>query len=86
MTSLKMKQREWSATYRKRHPDRVVARHRVFVEVRAGRLPDPKTLACSDCGGRSVQYDHADYTMPLVVQPVCRDCHWRRERERGPRP
>lgn len=43
--------------------------------VRAGRLPHPSTLACVDCDGPAVEYEHRDYNRPLAVEPICRRCN-----------
>lgn len=59
-----------------------VARQRTKMKaaVRAGKLPrlgDGKTK-CSDCRKPASQYDHRDYSKPLDVQPVCRNCNIKR--------
>lgn len=46
--------------------------------IKAGRLADPKTLMCVDCGSRACGYDHRNYNYPLRVAPVCKSCNWRR--------
>lgn len=51
------------------------ARSILFIEVRAGRIANPKTLKCVDCGKRAQCYDHRDYAKPLEVNPVCRSCN-----------
>ena len=43
--------------------------------VRLGALAHPSTLTCVDCGKQARDYDHRDYSKPLVVQPVCRSCN-----------
>lgn len=48
------------------------AKTAVFIEVRAGRMSDPKTLKCVDCGAMAEVYDHRDYTRSIDVEPVCR--------------
>lgn len=35
-------------------------------------------VACKDCGGRAIHYDHRDYGKPLMVAPVCQTCNCRR--------
>jgi hypothetical protein len=57
-----------------------IARSVVFIEVRAGRMPDPKNLVCTDCGAPARCYDHRDYMRPLDVQPVCWVCNKKRGR------
>lgn len=53
---------------------RYPAARAVAEAVRDGRLPDPTTLRCEDCGAPAVCYDHRDYRQPLVVAPVCKRC------------
>lgn len=45
-----------------------------------GALRAPRGLACTDCGGSAVEYEHRDYNRPLDVQPICRGCNLRRKR------
>lgn len=67
------------------------ARARVNHYVDTGRLPDPNTLPCADCGhvyvegGKRHEYDHhlgygAEHH--LDVEAVCSTCHHARERRR----
>lgn len=46
--------------------------------VREGRLPHPRGMACTDCGGAAIEYEHRDYNQPLAVEPICRRCNLRR--------
>jgi hypothetical protein len=48
--------------------------------IATGKLVDPKTLLCVDCGEQAYCYDHRDWSKPLDVDPVCR-AH---NRKRGP--
>lgn len=57
---------------------RSVASAIVAKAIRSGDLPHPRGLVCVDCAGEAVEYDHRDYSLPLVVQPVCRKCNARR--------
>ena len=43
-----------------------------------GLLADPRTLMCSDCEAQAIEYDHRDYSQPLVVSAVCRRCNLKR--------
>lgn len=61
---------------RYRHIRRATAH--VHNAIKAGRLADPKTLICADCGGSATEYDHRDYTQPLFVEPVCHPCNFKR--------
>lgn len=81
-----------------REGDVVQARSRVNYLVRAGLLPHPKTLACTECGhkephgaGRKHEYHHHNgYGVGHHedVIPVCEPCHkrlTRLEAEAAPR-
>lgn len=46
--------------------------------IREGRLEHPRGMACVDCGGVAIEYEHRDYTQPLKVEPICRGCNLRR--------
>jgi hypothetical protein len=46
--------------------------------VRHGVLPDRRIFSCMDCGDRATDYDHRDYSQPLMVDPVCRACNFKR--------
>ena len=50
----------------------------VAIAVKCHRLAPPTQFACVDCGGPANQYDHRDYSRPLDVVPVCRDCNFKR--------
>ena len=43
-----------------------------------GVLLNPVGMACVDCGGPALVYDHRDYSRPIDVEPVCRPCNWAR--------
>lgn len=74
-----------------RDGDKKQARARANHAVDAGRLPDPNSLPCVDCGHkydgqRRHEYDHhMGYSAEhqLTVQAVCSVCHRRRESERA---
>lgn len=51
---------------------------KVHGAIKRGKLPSPKTLTCADCGGHATEYDHRDYSKPLVVEPVCHSCNQKR--------
>lgn len=46
--------------------------------IRRGQLRRPSEFPCAGCGGPAIEYDHRDYNLPLVVEPVCRSCNLRR--------
>jgi ribosomal protein L37E len=64
--------------YRRYGTGREEAHKLVAREIRAGRLPPAKTLACADCGKPAFAYEHRDYNQPLMVEPICRSCNGRR--------
>jgi hypothetical protein len=64
----------------RRLPAQVAAKGKVRTAIRAGRLPSPRALACTDCGSPADRYDHRDYGKPLQVEPVCISCN----NKRGP--
>lgn len=73
-----------------RDGDKVQARSRVNHLIKIGRLADPNTLPCFDCGhlgdDRRHEYDHFEGYSGLkqeCVQVACSKCHARRARERG---
>lgn len=46
--------------------------------VRLGQMPPARALLCDDCGKPARDYDHRDYSQPLVVAPTCRSCNLKR--------
>jgi hypothetical protein len=73
-------------------PSKARAHRLVWLAVRAGALPRPSALPCTDCGsvwtaGRARHhYDHSlGYALEhaLDVQPVCVSCHVKRGFARG---
>jgi hypothetical protein len=43
-----------------------------------GKLLNPSSLKCVDCGKPAFCYDHRDWSKPLDVEPVCRSDNNRR--------
>lgn len=56
--------------------------------VRLGLLPKlDGSILCVDCDHRSaICYDHRDYSQPLLVAPVCRNCNASRGKGQMPKP
>ena len=54
------------------------ARSRVQGAIRKGELKPPHYFDCTDCEAGATQYDHRDYRLPLVVEPVCDPCNRKR--------
>jgi hypothetical protein len=46
--------------------------------VRLGELLRQRDCICVDCGKQAQAYDHRDYFQPMVVEPVCNGCNFRR--------
>lgn len=59
------------------------AHYQVARAIRKGEIAHPSAFPCADCGGLAKEYDHRDYSAPLVVEPVCRGCNARRGRAVG---
>lgn len=53
---------------------------RVGAAVQRGQIRPASEYQCADCGAPASNYDHRDYTEPLMVDPVCGSCN----RKRGP--
>jgi hypothetical protein len=56
----------------------MIAHAKVGAAKRGGKLPDPRTMRCTDCDGMATEYDHRDYNLPFQVDAVCRSCNLRR--------
>lgn len=54
--------------------------------IEQGRLTDPRSLDCADCGDHAEVYDHRDYRKPLAVVPVCASCNAKRGQAEPPCP
>jgi rubredoxin len=54
------------------HRAKHIARVKVTKAVKRGRLVK---LSCEKCGSAKSQAHHPDYSRPLDVQWLCRDCH-----------
>jgi len=52
-----------------------VANSNVWYAVESGKLANPSTACCADCGVQAECYDHRDYLKPLSVEPVCKKCN-----------
>lgn len=75
-----------------RDGDKLQARARVNYLIAKGRIPEPNSVPCKDCGhawsegSRRHEYDHhMGYASAhqLDVEAVCSTCHRRRTAERG---
>lgn len=51
---------------------RLNARSYLHVYVKRGKV---KKLQCENCGSSKSEAHHADYSQPLVVTWLCRQCH-----------
>ena len=60
--------------YRKKYPERYVARSRVYEAIKSGKLIKPST--CIICNKeRYLNAHHLDYKQPLNIMWVCASCH-----------
>lgn len=60
--------------HRTTHPDKYRARTAVNNAIRDGRLI---RQPCQNCGTtQNVHAHHHDYSKPLDVEWLCKDCHW----------
>lgn len=69
---------EWAKAHLARHPEKARARKAVSNAVRSGTIVKPD--ACEDCGktfedARKLHGHHEDYSKPLDVNWLCKDCH-----------
>lgn len=63
--------------YKRNNTHKGRAHWEVSKAVSAGKLKDPKTLCCANCGGAAVEYHHESYAPEhwLDVIPLCHSCH-----------
>jgi hypothetical protein len=64
--------REYGRAARERYPEKRRAHNAVSHAIRDGRL---KRLPCRDCGDPKTDGHHEDYSKPLEVIWLCRQCH-----------
>jgi len=57
---------------KKRHPERVNARQRVYFALKNNRITKG---VCEICGNEKVEAHHDDYSKPLEVRWLCRKHH-----------
>lgn len=63
-----------SVASRRKYPERQRARSLVFTALRNGTLIRPDR--CERCGVKCVpEASHDDYSIPLLVEWLCRQCH-----------
>ena len=65
----------------KRDREKVLARSKVRVYWKRGKLPAPTECMCLDCGIQATEYHHEDYSKPLEVIPLCKSCHIKRHEQ-----
>ena len=63
---------------RKANPEKASARKKVQNAARLGQLPRVSTCTCVDCGIPATEYHHEDYSKPLEVVALCKECHVKR--------
>jgi ribosomal protein S27AE len=69
----KEKRHRLAAEYRRKNPEKIKARSTLYSALRTGRI---ERQPCERCGAEKVQAHHDDYSRPLDVRWLCRDCHW----------
>lgn len=74
----KESKRRSAVNYKTEHPDKVNAHYLVKKAIRKGQLPKVSTCTCADCGIKAREYHHEDYSKPLEVVALCRQCHIKR--------
>lgn len=57
------------------------ARYQVTRAVLQGEMPSARSCKCANCNNKADDYHHDDYSKPLDVIPLCRDCHALRHRQ-----
>ncbi len=68
-------QREWRKTEKKSREEKwkESVRSTAHGSLRRGKIE--KKNACAICGNNGTQMHHPDYSQPLLVVWVCRECH-----------
>ena len=67
----RQKRRQWKRSNRYK----ANAHLAVSAAIKRGELPHPLSLPCTHCGGLTAEYHHEDYSQPLLVIALCRQCH-----------
>lgn len=68
------------AKYTERYPEKRKAQKAVWYAKSKGKIPDPKTMTCVNCGNQAAQYHHHQgYSQEhwFDIVPVCVPCHSR---------
>ena len=60
---------------------RQAVRKKVYLAIKAGKLPHATACTCKDCGRQAEIYHHPDYGKPLQVVPLCQKCDRARHRQ-----
>jgi hypothetical protein len=60
--------------WKDKNPEKVKAKYTIQTQVRNGAIERP--TKCTECGTTmGVEFHHPDYSKPLEVLAVCRQCH-----------
>lgn len=78
----KESQRIGKISYRRKFPERIRAKNLVHYYVRQGKIPHITTQICK-CGNQATDYHHPDYSKPLEIIPLCRNCHLKVHKVKG---
>jgi hypothetical protein len=71
----KIKIIQYRKDYRIRFPEKVKARDTLNHSVDRGEIKLPTDYKCSHCEKQAIEYHHPDYSKPLFVVPLCKNCH-----------
>lgn len=63
---------EYQNTKRKKDPNKISARQKVYYAIKTGKLIKKP---CEICGDKNVEAHHEDYGKPLEVRWLCKRCH-----------
>lgn len=68
------KTKEYIEKYNKKYPEKINARQKLHYAVKVGKIIKP--LKCEDCKKIiKIEAHHTDYSKPLEVVWLCRQCH-----------
>lgn len=76
------KQFAYDAAYRLKNKDKIKARSAVNYQIRIGKLTPPNT--CTICSQKcKLESHHEDYSKPLDIVWLCKECHTDAHRKRA---
>jgi len=74
---------QYKKEYSSTNKEKIAAQVKIGCEVSAGRMANPQSLSCADCGKTAKDYHHESYAKKdhLNVIPLCRSCHVNRHKQ-----